>query len=449
MPSRSSPSPVDPITVGGLRGRPRSVAASGRRFGSIRFRLAVQYSVLLFGLAALVVAGIYLAVAKGLEDQQVYKTVNVTNIVATPQGPVVIEQQRRVLDELAALEKAVNQRSLEKLRQYSFAALFVLFLASLGVGWIVAGEMLKPIERITLVAKDIGATDLSRRIDLGGPDDELRELADTFDDMLGRLDDAFESQRQFIHEASHELRNPLAVIRTNVDVTLADPDADAAVLRETLDVVRRSSERMTRLVDDLLVYARRGSLSIDRQQVDLVEIVDGSVAEFGATARTAGVALVGQTMGGAVVEADPLALRQAVANLLANALRYAPPDSTVAVSCGVEGPWAWLGVTDQGPGIDPAHHDQVFQRFWRGNPTEGRAEGRSGLGLTIVRQVAEAHGGQVRLESSAGAGARFAIWLPLTQSPLAQSPLAQSPHGSSVPPSPPTGPRGGSESAPS
>lgn len=395
--------------------------------GSIRFRLAALYSLVLFGLAALVVSGVYLALSRELNQVEVYKTQNVTSIIPTPQGALVVEQQRQVLDQLAAFEKAVNQRSLDKLREYSFMALSALFLGSLLVGWVVAGEMLRPIGRITAVAKEITATDLSRRIDLGGPEDELRELADTFDDMLDRLDAAFEGQRQFIHEASHELRNPLAVIRTNIDVTLADSEADAATLRDTLDVVRRSSERMSRLVDDLLVYARQGRLSVEHQPVPLDGVVRDSVAEFGAPARSAGVCLVDASIGGVVVEGDRTALRQAVANLLANALRYAPRDSSITVACGEQGEWAWLAVADEGPGIDLADQLAVFQRFWRGDPAEGRAEGRSGLGLTIVRQVAEAHGGQVRLESAPGQGARFTLWLPRAARPTSAA-------GSTVPP---------------
>ena len=157
------------------------------------------------------------------------------------------------------LEKAVNQRALVQFRRYSFAALGGLFVLSLVVGWVLADRALRPIGRISKVAREIQATDLSRRIDLGGPQDEMKDLADTFDGMLERLEAAFESQRQFIHEASHELRNPIAVVRTNVDVALADPDAPTEELRETLQVVGRASARMGVLVDDLLTYARRES----------------------------------------------------------------------------------------------------------------------------------------------------------------------------------------------
>ncbi len=164
-------------------------------------------------------------------------------------------------------------------------------MASFGVSYWIAGYLLRPIGRITRVAREISATDLTRRIALQGPDDELHQLADTFDDMLGRLDEAFASQRQFIQEASHELRNPLAVIRTNLEVTLTDPDASTDDLRHTAEVVERSTDRMTRLVDDLLLYARNETPSLDRDAVDAAALVHEAADEFRAPAEARGLTI--------------------------------------------------------------------------------------------------------------------------------------------------------------
>lgn len=414
---------VPPTTARAAATGARPVASAGIRtaermpnwLGSIRFRLTVTYSIVLFSLAAIVVSVIYMGEARSLSEEQLYQHVTVVQPVEG--GFIVSEGVLR--NQARETEHLANQRSLELLRNYSLIALLVLFLISLVVGWFVAGSVLKPIGRITGVAKDIQATDLSRRIELGGPQDELRELADTFDEMLGRLDEAFESQREFIHEASHELRNPLAVIRTNLDVTLADPGADEADLRHTLEVVQRSSERMTRLVDDLLVYARKGSLSLERETIDAAEILHELADEFRAPAEAKGIAILDQTPGALWVDGDRNALRQAVANLLANAIRIAPSGSAVRLRGAAEPPWVWLSVEDEGPGIPVEDHERVFQRFWRGDPREGRSEGRSGLGLTIVRQVAEAHGGEVKLSSEPGHGAAFVIWLPGVPAPPA------------------------------
>ena len=370
---------------------------------SIRLRLALIYSVVLCILAALAVGAIYLALAHAIDSSPIYSR---TVPVATPDG-IVVQQET-----FKTVERVVNEATLGKLRNYSLSALLVLFVASVGVGWAVAGYVLRPIGRITGVAREISATDLSRRIDLPGPDDELHHLADTFDQMLGRLDAAFDGQRQFIQEASHELRNPLAVIRTNLEVTLSDPDASAEDLRHTAEVVERSSERMTRLVDDLLLYARNETPALERQPLDAAALVHEAADEFRASAEARQLRIESDAPAGLMVTGDRNALRQALANLLANATRLAPIGSRFAVRAGREGAWVWLAVDDQGPGIAPGDQDFVFQRFWRGQPIGAGEERRSGLGLTIVRQIAEAHGGEVKLVSAAGVGSTFAIWLP-------------------------------------
>jgi signal transduction histidine kinase len=378
--------------------------------GSIRFRLTLLYSVVLFGLAAAVVGGVYAGLAHALREEPVTSRFVVEQPVLTPQGPAI---ERRAFEaEFQSLERLVNRRALDQLRNWSFASLGLLFGASLGVGWLVAGRVLRPIHRITSVAREIQATDLSRRIALAGPKDELRELADTFDGMLGRLEDAFEAQRRFIHEASHELRNPLAVMRTNLDVVLADPAANAAELRRTAGVVRRSSERMSRLVDDLLTHARRGIPDREWGEVDLAAVVGEVGDEFRSAAAARGVLLETGDRPAPVVVGDRTSLKQALANLVENAVRLAPAGSVVRVSCGVAGSWAYLAVADTGPGIAPEHLESVFERFWR---TDDGDQRRSGLGLTIVRQIAVHHGGEVSVSSQPGAGATFVVWLPLPE----------------------------------
>ena len=388
---------------------------------SIRFRYTLLYSAVLFGLAAIVVAAIYLVLLMNLRHEPVSAS---RGLWCPRYGPCI-----RLLS-LSEFERLVNSRTLKELRTYSFGALGVLFVASLGVGWVVAGRVLRPIGRITSVARDIQATDLSRRIELPGPDDELKQLADTFDAMLARLDAAFEAQRQFVADASHELRNPLAIIRTNVDVALSDPHADPDDLRQTIAVVRRASDRMARLVDDLLALARRQEPTLEHELVDLGVAVTEASDDFFVPAAARDIVLDRAIAPGVVVTGDRDALKRAVANLLDNAVRLAPASSRIRLATGSEGGRAWIAVADEGPGISAEDQPHVFDRFWRADKARSRADGGTGLGLAIVRQIAESHGGHVRLQSKVGLGSSFVIWLPVTIPP---APAAGTARPSGVP----------------
>ena len=399
----------------------RTAARLPSGWGSVRVRLSLLYSAVVFGLGAILLTLVYIGLSESLRRQPVTERV-MAEVPGEPscfelQGLLFCEQssQRQeieVVDQVRLLEKTINTRALERFRLYSFSGLGGLFLVSLVVGWVLSGRFLRPVQRITSVAREIGATDLSRRIRLEGPDDELKAMADTFDEMLDRIDEAFENQRRFIHEASHELRNPLAVIRTNVEVALADEAAPAAELRDTLTVVARAAERLGVLVDDLLMYARREAPADRETVVDVAAMVADSVAEFAAPAEARRLAITAEAEPGLLVHGDPVALKQALANLLANAVRLAPPGTVIAVAAGRDGRWIWMAVQDQGPGIEAAEHAQVFERFYRGDPERARSEGRSGLGLTIVRQIAKGHGGSVGLRSQPGVGSTFSLWLP-------------------------------------
>jgi signal transduction histidine kinase len=382
---------------------------------SIRFRLTLLYSAVVFGIGALLVGALYLGLSLKLREEPLAREVAVQGVFRAPDGS--LHPMRPVIvSDIRAFEQAVNRRALGDLATFSFAGLGVLFFVSLGVGWVISGRVLAPIDSITDVARRIGATDLSRRIHLHGPEDELKKLADTFDAMLARLDTSFKSQRRFVADASHELRNPLAIIQTNLDVALDDDSTSVAERSRATDAIRRATMRMSRLVDDLLVLARQEMPEEPRATADLCALVEEVAEEFTAAAREAGVEVrVACAPADAVV--DPDAIRRVVANLIDNAIRFAPQGSTVTTSAGREGAWRWVAVSDGGPGIAPEHNDAVFERFWRADPARSRAEGGTGLGLAIVKETAAAHGGRVNLFSSPGAGATFVVWLPAGPSP--------------------------------
>jgi signal transduction histidine kinase len=377
------------------------------RLGSIRVRLTVLYSVVMFGLSGFVLGGVYLAQSRSLDHEPISRDFNITRLQPVPGGAIADQRTVRVV--IQGLEAEINDRALEELRQWSVTALGVLFVASLGVGWVVAGRVLRPIGRITEVAREIQLTDLSRRIGLDGPQDELRALAETFDAMIERLDTAFASQRRFIQDASHELRNPLAVMRTNLDVVLADPDASPEELRRVAEIVRKTSERMSATVADLLAFARDEPPGGQRGPVDLAGLAEEVGSEFATAAAARSVSVTAEVESESIVDGDRAALRQAVRNLVDNAVRVTSNGSSVRLRGGKAADWAWLSVSDEGPGIPEHQQSDVFRRFWRG-VDDGRG---SGLGLAIVCQVVDAHRGEIRLDSVEGEGASFTMWLPV------------------------------------
>ena len=378
---------------------------------SARLRLTVVYSVAVFGLAGLVLGGLYWGVARGLKPVRetvplVYK---VTQQPGLPYKRLVVFSD--TADIQGELQNAEKRTTLHRLRRLTFEALGALFLASLAIGWVVGGRVLRPVDRITAAARRIQATNLSERIALDGPRDELKTLADTFDEMLGRLEASFTAQRQFVADASHELRNPLAVIQTNADVALWDEGVPESA-RTRIEAVRRASERMRKLVDDLLALARLELAAAQRSEVDLAQLVHEVGDELDPLARAHGLVLEQDAESGVRVVADRDALKRALANLLDNAFRHSPPGAPVRITAARRNGSAVLSVADRGPGLTAEEQEHVFERFWRSDSARSRESGGAGLGLAIVRRIAESHGGAVAVVSEPGDGSTFEILLP-------------------------------------
>jgi signal transduction histidine kinase len=377
---------------------------------SLRFRLALRWSLVLSLIATLVVVGLNVALARAVGDPPDATTYRAVEKVFTGSGyRTVREFELGVVEEIEAVTTA---RTLDTLRVYSGIALGGLFLTSLLVGWLLAGRALRPVHQMTQEATRVNARDLSRRMSVQG-DDEIGSLGRSIDEMLDRLDESFAQQRQFIDDASHELRTPLAVIRTNVDAVLDRSDVDVADRRTAIAAMRRAVGRMTTLVDDLLASARASAPEELLDVLALDELARDEVAEHAeiADAHDVEVSVRSEPV---QVRGHGLALRRAVDNLLANAIRHSDAGARVTVDVGAApGGWAFLAVTDTGPGLSGTDAAQVFQRFWRADGQSSH-DGHSGLGLAIVRQVAESHGGLARVHSRLGAGSTFVLWLPTT-----------------------------------
>ncbi|MEV0721033.1 HAMP domain-containing sensor histidine kinase, partial [Asanoa sp. NPDC050611] len=286
---------------------------------SIRFRLTVLYSTLLFALAATALGITYVAVERATDPKPVTKQFE-AELVKHGVRIGTLE-----VAEVDQIESAVNFGTLQTMRNYSLYALAGLFVASLGIGWVLSGRALRPVGAIARTTREIQATDLSRRIRLGGARDELRDLADTIDSMLDRLDDAFRAQRELIDDASHELRSPLAVIRANLDASLIEaPEATEAERARAVAVIDRAATRMTRLVEDLLATARRDAGGLVDTDLDLGAVAREAGEEYAAVAAASRVFLAYDVRPGLVHIGDHDALRRAVGNLLSNAVRLSP-----------------------------------------------------------------------------------------------------------------------------
>jgi signal transduction histidine kinase len=280
----------------------------------------------------------------------------------------------------------------------------VLLLGSL-LAWRLADRVVRPVTALTRTAKSISETDLSGRIPADGRD-EVSQLAQTFNDMLDRLERAFGSQRRFADDASHELKTPLTIVRGHLELL----DDDPAERRETLALVTDELDRMGRIVEDLLLLARREEPDfLTLATVDVGALTDALLAKAKALAQRDWVLDV---RGQGVIVADRQRLTQAMMQLADNAARYSNGDNPIALGSIVSGGQARFWIRDQGPGIPTLEHEAVFERFRRGTGT-GRSDG-AGLGLAIVKAIAEAHKGRVELESTPD-GSVFSIVVPVDQ----------------------------------
>lgn len=298
------------------------------------------------------------------------------------------------------------------LRLIALAAPCVLLVAALGGAWL-AGRALAPIDRVTRTAAGIGERDLSQRIDLALPDDEVGRLARTFNAMLDRIEGAFERQRRFTADAAHELRTPLALMQSQIELALRQP-RNQQEDRATLEALAEDVARLSRLSTALLTLARSDArgITLVPEPVDLPALLDILSEQYAPLAAAAGVhmAVAAQPV---TVPADQDLLIQVLVNLLDNALRHAPPAGTITLGCAAEGGSARLWVTDEGPGIPPEHLPHLFERFYRADAGRDRHNGGIGLGLSICKTIVEAHGGTIAIESHRAVGTTVTLRLPL------------------------------------
>ena len=331
----------------------------------------------------------------------------------------------RVYVLVAGAGRSVVERALGALRRPALTLVPLLLGVAAAGGWWLARRALSPVAAMAEQARQMGANRLERRLVVDNPDDELGALARTFNELLDRLQLAFERTRQFMADASHEVRTPVGVIRSGAAVALTPPvTLDECV--ETLEIIADQTSRMSRLVDDMFFLARAdaGARDVDaRASVDLNELVASCLRTAAPLAAERGVDLAGQEaqVPAAVCLGDRARLEQMLMNLIVNGINHVRQGNAVRVALRRRDepqPGALcIEVRDNGPGIPPEHSESVFERFRRLDPSRSRDTGGSGLGLPIARWIAEAHGGSLVLTEAASGGCVFTVTLPAAVNP--------------------------------
>lgn len=304
--------------------------------------------------------------------------------------------------------------ALDQLVRLLMMAIPLTLLLAVAGGLTLAQRALAPIDRIARTADEIEAEDLSRRLDGAASRDELGRLAATFNGMLDRLERAFQRERQFVADASHELRTPVAMLSSQVDIALARKRT-VAEYRRALTELQQDIARIGQLLSELLSLSRAdaGQEDLIPERLALAELVDDVVATMEPLAEQRGVKLSARVQTPVTIEGDQARLTQLLVNLVDNGLKYTPGGGTVTVAVGQDAGRAVLRVADTGVGIAAEHLPNVFERFYRVDKARARADGGVGLGLAISRSIVRAHGGEIAVESRPGQGTTFTVYLPL------------------------------------
>jgi signal transduction histidine kinase len=432
-PSRPLPPPPPPSASSRFRLRaPRTV----------RLRLTLIYVGLFLASAACLLVITYFLVARQLPGTATLRTSGAG--IAGTGGQVVTEgagagasacvppadgtpptvgQMNDCVQQAAA---GLRNDTLDQLLIESGVALGIMAVASVGLGWLMAGRVLSPLRTITATARRISARSLHQRIAMSGPHDELKELGDTFDQLLGRLDASFRAQRQFVANASHELRTPLARQRTLLEVALRDKQATNASLGIACERALAAGEQQERLIASLLTLAR-GERGLDAfEPFDVSIVATGAVAAVRDEAEARGVTVIAD-LGPATALGDSRLAEQLAENLAGNAVRYNVAGGRVEISTGDRDGRAFLAVSNTGPVIPPDQLGRLFQPFQRLDPGRGGRGGSSGdtgrdgggpergglgLGLAIVSAIAAAHGAELRAVTRAGGGLAIEVVFP-------------------------------------
>jgi signal transduction histidine kinase len=361
---------------------------------TVGFKLTLWYVIFFFLIGALLIGGYNLTMSMAQKEIP-------PHFMGDPRPPMEIAQH-------------VGESYVNYLQIYSWISFGVLLLLCAVGGYFLSKKMLKPVDNVAALATRISTSNLKERIDYQGPDDEMKRLADTFDGMLNRLEESFNLQNQFIQDASHELKTPIAIARTNIEVLEMDKNPSLEDYRKLVAVLKINNERMSQLSEKLLLLSKNRQQFIEYTTININCLVADTVNELDSYAQSRNISLTFEASEEELpVKGDDFAIKQAFTNLIDNAIKYNRAGGSVIISTYKNGGTAVITVTDSGIGIAEEDCKHIFDRFYRVDKSRSRAQGGSGLGLAIVKEIIESHKGTICVKSEVDKGSIFTTTLPL------------------------------------
>jgi signal transduction histidine kinase len=391
----------------------------------VRLRLTLLYGVLFLLSGAVLLTITYVLVANGRTSVMMATALtkdgaqqNLSVIVGNGPVPTDSRMPEAARTISAALKEQADRQHVEMMHQMvvrSGVALAIMAVVSAALGWLVAGRVLRPLKTMTTSIQHISARNVHERLALAGPRDELKDLGDTIDGLLGRLEAALDSHKRFVANAAHELRTPLTVEHALLEETVIDPEATAASFRAQFEQLMVVSEQQARLLESLLVLATSERGLDRRESVDLSEVTGDVLRAAEPQAGRLELAVAAEVEP-ARVTGDPALVERLVANLVDNAISYNLPGGRVEVATGADGPRSFLSVTNTGPPVPPEMVGRLLSPFQRLDRTAD--DGHHGLGLSIVQAIAAAHAADLDVRAQPAGGLAIRVLFPPGESVL-------------------------------
>ncbi|MBN1331904.1 GHKL domain-containing protein [Candidatus Dojkabacteria bacterium] len=374
-------------------------------FTSIKFKLTFWYSSLVF-----VICVLFLGFANIILTQQLSNTPAESPTVPFIRNRPLLQEQWEMLDEERKdLVQQYRKEDLKKFRQTSIMTLLPLTALSFLGGYLIAEQSLSPLKKLNRQIRDITAENLNSQIKHKNKGDEISEIIENFNTMTSRLDKSFQAQKQFIEDASHELKTPLAIIQTNLDAAKLDKKITSSEASSLIETAQKSGEFMNKLIEDLLLLSLLEN-NIEKKPIDLGNIISETISSIRHIAKGQNIKITFKKPAKKItIPANAILLQRAFGNLIENAIKYSPRNSKITIDVESKKHKIIISFSDTGPGIPKKEQKKIFERFYRLDKSRSRKTGGTGLGLSIVRKIVEAHGGEISIESTPGRGSKFIL----------------------------------------